>query len=107
MTNSPRSQHNLRVPNGDGTCCVADIYLPEPGCFPATAVITRTMYGRSRHRSEGLGWARNGFAYIVADVRGRYDSDGTFTPYHSERDDGAALVDFVCGQPWSNAGVVA
>ncbi len=107
MTNKPRSQHNLRVSNGDGTCCVADIYLPEPGCFPATAVITRTMYGRSRHRSEGLGWARNGFAYVVADVRGRYDSDGTFTPYHSERDDGAALVDFVCGQPWANGGVVA
>lgn len=107
MTNSPRAQSNLRVPNCDGTWCVADIYLPEPGCFPVTAVITRTMYGRSHHRAEGLGWARGGFAYIVADVRGRYDSDGTFTAYRSERDDGAALVDFVCGQPWSNGGVVA
>ncbi|MGV8875003.1 MAG: CocE/NonD family hydrolase [Rhodococcus sp. (in: high G+C Gram-positive bacteria)] len=107
MTNGPRTQYNLRVPNGDGTCCVADVFLPSPDHLPATTVITRTMYGRSNHHAEGVGWARNGFAYIVADVRGRYDSDGTFTPYRSERDDGAALVDFAVGQPWSNGAVVA
>ncbi|MBY3989963.1 CocE/NonD family hydrolase [Rhodococcus fascians] len=107
MTDSPRRQINLRIPNGDGTWCVADIFVPGPDHLPVTTVVTRTMYGRSNHRAEGVGWARNGFAYIVADVRGRYDSDGTFAPYRSERRDGAALIDFAIDQPWSNGVVVA
>lgn len=88
----------------DGTRLVSDIYLPD--VLPATTVVLRTPYGRTAHRAEGAGWAARGFAFVVQDVRGRYDSDGVWDLYAHERADGAGLVDAVTEQPWSDERVV-
>ncbi|MEU5048121.1 CocE/NonD family hydrolase, partial [Streptomyces griseorubiginosus] len=80
---------NERVPGWDGTPLALDLHLPPSDAWPVPAVVTRTPYGRSGHLAEGAGWRRRGFAYVVQDVRGRYDSDGTWKPYRNERGDGA------------------
>ncbi|MFE2248738.1 CocE/NonD family hydrolase [Streptomyces lavendulae] len=98
---------NERVAGWDGTPLALDVQLPEPGAWPVPTVVTRTPYGRSGHLAEGAGWRRRGFAYVVQDVRGRYDSDGTWQPYHNERGDGAALADWILKQPWSDGRLVA
>lgn len=98
---------NQRVPSGDGSALFADSHVPPESEWPVTAVVTRTPYGRSKHLVEGRGWRRHGYAFIAADVRGRYDSDGVWEPYRNERSDGAALIDWILAQPWSDGRIVA
>jgi len=105
MTAAPWA--NQRVPSGDGTALFADCHVPPESEWPVTVVVTRTPYGRSKHLAEGRGWRRHGYAFVAADVRGRYDSDGVWEPYRNERSDGAALVDWILAQPWSDGRIVA
>jgi predicted acyl esterase len=95
----------------DGCDLVLDAHVPEAagpdGIGRVPCVVTRTPYGRSAHLAEGRGWRERGLAYVVQDVRGRHDSDGTWAPYRGERADGADLVDWITAQPWSDGRVVA
>ncbi|WP_326553908.1 CocE/NonD family hydrolase [Micromonospora sp. NBC_01813] len=64
-------------------------------------LLVRTAYGRSRMTDEALAWSRRGVTTVVQDVRGRYDSDGDWQPYHHEAADGAATIDWLAQQPWA------
>ncbi|MEU3844135.1 CocE/NonD family hydrolase [Streptomyces sp. NPDC028635] len=98
---------NESVPGWDGTPLAFDVQVPPRELWPVPTVVTRTPYGRSGHLVEGAGWRRRGFAYVVQDVRGRYDSGGVWQPYRNERGDGAALADWIVEQPWSDGRLVA
>ena len=96
----------------DGCALVLDAHVPDgagdtEGIGRVPCVVTRTPYGRSAHLAEGRGWRERGLAYVVQDVRGRHDSDGSWAPYRGEREDGAALVDWITAQPWSDGRVIA
>ena len=102
----------LPLPASDGCALILDAHVPEgagraDGIGRVPCVVTRTPYGRSAHLAEGRGWRERGLAYVVQDVRGRHDSDGAWAPYRGEREDGAALVDWITAQPWSDGRVVA
>lgn len=90
---------NVPVLSGDRVLRV-DVYRPGEATG-VTVVVTRTMYGKGRHLAEGRAWAARGFAFVVQDVRGRYESDGCWEPYRNEREDGAALLDWLASQPWA------
>ncbi|MCX4502530.1 CocE/NonD family hydrolase [Streptomyces anulatus] len=95
------------VPTPDGNALATDVRLPD-GTRPLPAVLIRTPYGREAHRAELRGWAAHGFAALAQDVRGRHGSPGEWHPYRDhERTDGAATVDWVRAQAWSNGEVVA
>ncbi|WXZ50813.1 CocE/NonD family hydrolase [Clavibacter tessellarius] len=102
----------MPLPASDGCALVLDAHVPEgagraDGIGRVPCVVTRTPYGRSAHLAEGRGWRERGLAYVVQDVRGRHDLDGAWAPYRGEREDGAALVDWITAQPWSDGRVVA
>ncbi len=99
-----RIDANQLVPAADGTALATDVYLPDR--LPAPVVVTRTPYDRSALRANGIGWAGNGFAYVTQDVRGRYGSDGAWIPYHNERSDGRALIEWVREQSWCDGNVI-
>ncbi|NOY79892.1 MAG: CocE/NonD family hydrolase [Kiritimatiellaeota bacterium] len=90
-----------RVPAADGTELATDVYLPDgPGPFPA--VLVRTPYHRtSLQGTAGLFVAR-GYACVVQDCRGKYDSDGLFRPLVDEAADGQAALDWVANRRWCN-----
>lgn len=46
-----------------------------------------------------------GYAVVVQDTRGRFASDGRFTPFVHEACDGADTIDWAAGQPWSTGAV--
>ncbi len=47
-----------------------------------------------------------GYAVVVQDVRGRYESAGSFDPYKHEGHDGYDTIEWIAAQPWSNGRVV-
>ncbi|MGW9502593.1 CocE/NonD family hydrolase [Streptomyces albidoflavus] len=101
------SPATTRVTAPDGTALATDLHLPAtPGPHPA--VLVRTPYDRRAHRAELRGWAERGFAAVAQDVRGRHGSAGEWHPYRDhEAEDGAATLDWIRAQPWSDGRVVA
>jgi putative CocE/NonD family hydrolase len=96
---------NLRIPLRDGITLAADVVLPRER--PAPAVVMRTPYGRSgeRQSARAEAFARGGYAYVLVDVRGRGDSDGSFVPYRNDGPDGADVIDWVAAQDWCDGKV--
>lgn len=105
-----------RVAMRDGVGLATDIYLP-PGTGPFPVLLERTPYGRDavtrrersaaqpapRRRGEvAADFARHGYAVVVQDCRGRFDSEGTFTKYLGEAHDGADTAAWIVRQAWCN-----
>lgn len=102
-------ERNVAIPMRDGTILRADIFRPEPeGDYPV--LLTRTPYNKSMGNL-AYGWlqpirpASEGYVVVVQDVRGRFESDGKFHPFHQEIDDGFDTVEWCARQPWSNGRV--
>ncbi len=80
----------------------ANIFRPDSdGRFPV--IISRTPYGKQL--SDGTVYAKSGYVYISIDVRGRYDSAGTFYPYKTEGKDGAKIIEWAAKQSWSDGNI--
>jgi putative CocE/NonD family hydrolase len=90
----------------DGVKLYADVYLPAaPGKYPV--LVVRTPYGVQRDgvHEEMIPFAQNGFAVVVQDCRGRYESEGQWDPFRSEGRDGYDTIEWAAKQPWSNGKV--
>ncbi len=63
----------------DGVRLSADVYLPAAG-GPFPTIVTRTPYESARDVfiENGFWWARRGYAFVVQDCRGRFESEGVF-----------------------------
>lgn len=103
-----------RIPMRDGVHLAADVYLPV-GNGPWIVLLERTPYGRrgtnhadcSLHEPEPLSkpqiarrFAAAGYAYVLQDCRGRYDSEGKFEKYLNEQRDGVDTLEWILRQPW-------
>jgi len=85
----------------DGTRLATTIFLPEAeGRYPA--VLLRTPYNRLNAVQGWEEWVNNGYVFISQDVRGRYDSDGEFTPFLQETNDTPDTLAWIRRQDWCN-----
>lgn len=100
-------ERDVTITMPDGVRLISNVYRPVSGSrFPA--VLMRTPYGRSPRDSAFGGiqeffarrFAERGYAVVVQDVRGRFDSEGEFNPFLYERDDGIATLEWIAAQPW-------
>jgi putative CocE/NonD family hydrolase len=93
---------NVMVPMRDGIRLATDIYRPEaPGPFPV--LLLRTPYGNGGEGyEEGHYYTRRGYAVVVQDTRGRYDSEGVFDPMQHEGPDGYDTQQWIGKQSWCN-----
>jgi putative CocE/NonD family hydrolase len=92
---------NLRAAMPDGVHLVCDHYAPRArGDFPT--VLIRTPYDRKRNGIFAQRFAERGYHVVVQDTRGRFESEGTFSPYGGEDEDGAATATWLVRQPWFN-----
>ena len=100
---------NVEIPMRDGVVLRADLYRPAgDGRHPV--VLQRTPYDKSLKANafmmmDPLRTAEAGFAVVVQDTRGRFASDGSFTPFRDDTADGYDTVEWCAAQPWST-GVV-
>ena len=103
--------HNLRlvrarVPMRDGICLNVAVYLPRDATGPIPAVMELTPYTIDHAHGDGQYFPKRGLAYVVADVRGRGDSEGDFTPILNDAFDGFDLIDWIAKQEWNDGRVV-
>ncbi len=100
---------NVMVPMRDGAEMATDVYLPvtdgAPGAGPFPVLLSRTPYGKDGSAADGQFFAERGYAVAIQDVRGRYDSEGTYYIYVNEGKDGYDAVEWAARQPWSNGSV--
>lgn len=99
----------VRVSCRDGVRLATEVYLPSRRPAPVPAVLIRTPYGRNASDSLLASIADrltgSGYAVVVQDVRGRGESDGVAVPFAHELYDGAATLDWLVAQSWSNGSV--
>jgi hypothetical protein len=91
------------IPMRDGVLLKADVHLPD-GDGPFPAAIIRTPYDRTalKSRDNTDAFTQSGIAVVVVDTRGRFDSQGKFTPLAVEGPDGTDTLEWVLAQPWCN-----
>jgi putative CocE/NonD family hydrolase len=98
-----RLLHDRRVPMRDGITLSADVYLPRTaGALPTIVQWTPYESTRERFIAWGVWFARRGYAAVVVDVRGRYESEGTFTAWEHDGQDAHDTLTWVAGRTWSN-----
>ena len=101
-------QTNVAVPMRDGVTLYADIYRPE-GAGPFPVLLQRTPYDKGNPLSmtslDPMKSARNGYAVMIQDTRGRYNSEGEFYCFRDEINDGYDTVEWAAAQSWSTGKV--
>ncbi|WP_163542035.1 CocE/NonD family hydrolase [Occultella kanbiaonis] len=75
---------------------------------PHPVLLVRTPYGRAglRQGLDPVALARTGWAVVLQDIRGRWDSGGSYRPFHQDTPDGADVIAWCRAQPWCNGSVV-
>jgi putative CocE/NonD family hydrolase len=102
-------EKNVMVPMRDGVKLATDVYRPVEAA-PLPVLLARTPYDKE-HIVAGvdtfsvLRAVQAGYVIVAQDVRGRYASEGKFTPHAQETQDGFDAIAWAAAQPWSN-GVV-
>ena len=94
---------NELVPMRDGVKLSADLYLPRTtGTLPT--VLIRTPYSNNIADMirKGRALANRGYACVIQDVRGRWDSEGDYYPFFNEANDGYDTQEWIGHQAWSN-----
>jgi putative CocE/NonD family hydrolase len=112
-------ERDVMVRARDGIGLATDIYRPESG-GPFPVILERTPYDKSapsrsertaavaapRSRAEVAAYfIAHGYAVAYQDCRGRYRSEGRFTKYLSEAEDGFDTLAWLVQQPWCNGRV--
>ena len=102
-------ERDVAMPMRDGTILYADVYRPEAaGRHPV--ILLRTPYNKAVPRVaysqlDPMRAASRGYALVVQDTRGRFASDGEFSCFGNEIEDGYDTVEWVAGAPWSDGNV--
>jgi hypothetical protein len=91
---------HVAVPMRDGVRLYANVFLTaERTRVPA--ILVRTPYGKGEELSPNYAaLVDHGFAVMIEDVRGRYESEGEFEPLTQEPADGDDTLNWMARQPW-------
>jgi uncharacterized protein len=88
------------VPMRDGVKLSANVFLP-PGKARAPVILERTPYGKGADISPlHQAMVDHGYAVVIQDVRGRYESEGVFDPLRQEPADGEDTLAWIARQRW-------
>jgi putative CocE/NonD family hydrolase len=97
---------DVKVPMRDGIELSADIYLPRTdGPFPV--VLMRTPYSNNVDVAitKARRLANRGYACVMQDVRGRWDSAGEYYAFHQETNDGFDTQEWIGQQDWCDGNI--
>jgi predicted acyl esterase len=102
----PKSDMTVMVEMDDGQRLATDVYLPKSGGSNWPVRLVRTPYGRRAYAQEYGKVAERGYAVIVQDMRGRFDSEGKDLAFldcgWTANQDGLRTLEWIHAQPWCN-----
>lgn len=89
----------------DGVRLSANVFRPGiPGRFPV--ILLRTPYNKGDELTPNFqSFLNHGYAFVIQDVRGRYQSGGHFDPINQDINDGDDTLNWVARQPWSDGNI--
>lgn len=96
---------SVRIPLRDGVGLNATVYRPKQQRAPAPCIFTLTPYIGDSYHDRAMYFAAHGLPFLLVDVRGRGNSEGTFTPFAQEINDGYDVVEWLAKQPYCNGKV--
>jgi len=101
-------QRNVSCRMRDGVTLYADVYQPAgEGSFPV--ILMRLPYDKTQAEtisySHPSWYAQRGYMVVVQDVRGSWASEGEFTPFLNEAEDGYDTIEWAARLPGANGRV--
>lgn len=102
-------QSDVMVPMRDGVRLATDVYLPAKGSQPLAGrfptILMRSPYNKQGGKRDGEYFASHGYAAVMQDTRGRYNSDGVWRFLTDDGPDGVDTCAWIGRQPWSDGKV--
>ncbi|NMC07070.1 MAG: CocE/NonD family hydrolase, partial [Candidatus Lokiarchaeota archaeon] len=92
----------VMIPMRDGTRLATTVYRPAIPTGGMPTILIRTPYSRALVASWGESWFSKGYAVVIQDVRGTYDSEGTFDALVSGGADAYDTCAWIVNQSWSD-----
>ena len=100
-THEIRVLYDVKARMRDDVKLSNDVFLPrKPGRYPT--ILLRTPYEtlHEPHIDWAVWWAKRGYAVVLQDCRGRFESEGTFYPYRDDGPDGHDTLEWISTQAW-------
>ena len=107
-----KHEEKIMVSMSDGISLATTVFLPGnpdikeeialKGPFPT--ILMRTPYNRKRYW-DIFKFVSRGYAVVIQDTRGRYDSEGTFLPFVDEKSDGDETISWIAKQSWCDGNI--
>ncbi len=94
-----------KIPMRDNVSLNATIYKPKRMKKSLPAIFTLTPYVADTYHDRASYFARNGYVFVLVDVRGRGNSEGEFNPFANDGPDGYDIVEHLARQAWCNGKV--
>jgi len=100
-----RLERSVMIPMRDGILLSTDLYFPDGAEGKLPTILIRTVYGKNT----AFGWnpankalVSRGYVVAIQDVRGRYESEGSYVVASNRREDGYDTIDWLISQEWSS-----
>ena len=107
-------ERKLMIPMRDGARMQFDVYRPKNAAGPVPAIFVRTPYNMNfwdvqlrapADMSAQLEAVRRGYAYVGANERGHFFSEGNYDILGPPLTDGVDEIEWIASRPWSNGKV--
>ena len=102
-------EKNVMVPMRDGVRLATDIYRPARNGSPVEEklpmILHRTPYNKNNADKSPEFFCRQGYLVVFQDCRGRYASEGVFTKYVHEPEDGYDAIEWLAKLPYCNGNI--
>lgn len=107
-------ERKLMIPMRDGARMQFDVYRPKNGGAKVPAIFVRTPYnmnfwdvtnGAPADMTAQLTAVKRGYAYVGANERGHFFSEGSYDILGPPITDGVDEIEWISSQPWSNGRV--
>jgi predicted acyl esterase len=109
MGDSIKIDCHVPIPMRDGVTLRADVYRPDDAARHPV-LLARLPYSKdlspiSLSLLSPIRAARRDYVVVIQDTRGRFKSDGQFSLFSGEAEDGFDTVAWCAAQPWSDGNV--
>lgn len=102
-------ERDVQVRMRDGIRLTTDLYIPVRDGRPlegkVPAVLQRTPYNKTGLARMATFFAQHGYLSVIQDCRGRFGSEGDFTPFVNEPKDGHDTIVWLANHPACNGKV--